>query len=118
MMQNIPPTMGSGMIMKTAPNLLMIPWINISKLAYCITRRLPIWKNGKISLYMWIGCASLVVFSFIFFRGILGCSFNGDCTTRSVYGYILSLLVALVICRAWSSTISSLQIRVRSSIRG
>jgi hypothetical protein len=42
MTQNIPPTTGCGMIMKTAPNLLIRPWISIKTAAYWITRRLPI----------------------------------------------------------------------------
>jgi hypothetical protein len=42
MTQNIPPTTGCGIIMKTAPNLLIRPWVTIKRAAYWITRLLPI----------------------------------------------------------------------------
>lgn len=42
--QNIPPMIGSGITINTAPNLLMTPCNNISKQAYWITLRLPIYK--------------------------------------------------------------------------
>lgn len=39
--QNIPPTTGSGMMIKTAPNLFITPCIIIKRAAHWITRRLP-----------------------------------------------------------------------------
>jgi hypothetical protein len=42
MTQNMPPTIGCGMMTKTAPNLVMRPTIIIRTAAHWITRRLPI----------------------------------------------------------------------------
>lgn len=39
--QNIPPTIGSGIMMNTAPNLLITPCRIIRKQAHCMTLRLP-----------------------------------------------------------------------------
>lgn len=41
MTQKMPPTTGWGMIMKTAPNLLITPWRIINTQAYWITLLLP-----------------------------------------------------------------------------
>lgn len=41
MTQKSPPTIGSGMMMKIAPNLLTSPWMIISTAAHCMTRLDP-----------------------------------------------------------------------------
>lgn len=46
--QNRPPTTGSGIIMKTAPNLLITPCNIIINAAHWITRRLPIYNSRHI----------------------------------------------------------------------
>lgn len=46
--QKSPPITGSGIIMNTAPNLLITPWRIIRTQAYCMTLLLPICSNRYI----------------------------------------------------------------------
>lgn len=47
MTQNMPPTMGCGIMTKTAPNLVKSPTISMSIAAHWITRRLPICTHSQ-----------------------------------------------------------------------